>query len=158
MERINRSRRDVIIRGASAAAASFVVPVWLAGCGEDANAAPRNDAWEARARELENKGAVLTAAAPGKWAGKEGTHVPGASFGKDGTVTITTPHPMSAEHWIMTQYIRNQDGVGIGLRDHAATESAATAVFPLPKGTTAIVAYSFCNLHDHWKADRASAG
>jgi len=131
-------------------AISVAVPSWLIE--RAAEAAPKkNHAWEARAKELEAKGPAYTAAAPGKWKGKEGGHVPVASF-EAGQVTIVTKHPMTPEHWITTHYIKNQKGVVIGLKEFTGTDPEAKSTFPLPKGTTALTVCSHCNLHDLWSA------
>lgn len=63
-----------------------------------------NAVWEARARQLEDEqkrvaGAVYTAEAPGKWAGKERSHVPQATVGRAGRydqVTVVVQHVMGA--------------------------------------------------------------
>lgn len=142
-------------------AISVAVPAWFIEREAEASAkkepaskkvaARKNDAWEARAQELEAKGPFYTAAAPGKWKGKEGGHVPVASF-EAGQVTILTQHPMTPEHRITTHYIRNQKGVVIGLKEFSATDSEAKSTFPLPTGTTALTVCSHCNLHDLWSA------
>jgi superoxide reductase len=150
--------RRAFLEQAVAAAACFTVPGWLVGCGEeDPQGAKTVEAWERRARELESKGTVLTGAAPGKWLGKEGTHVPRATFNADGTVTITTPHPMTAEHWISTHYIKDQDGIVVGLQELTSSRPEAKSVFKVPAGTTKVVAYSYCNLHDHWQGSETPA-
>jgi superoxide reductase len=133
-------------------AISVAVPTWLIEREADAGAPKKSHAWEARAKELEAKGPVYTAAAPGKWQGKEGGHVPSASF-EARQVTIVTKHPMTPEHWITTHYIKNQKGVVIGLKEFSGTDPEAKSTFPLPKGTTALRVYSYCNRHDLWSAE-----
>jgi desulfoferrodoxin (superoxide reductase-like protein) len=143
-------------------AISVAVPTWLSE--REAKAASekepaskkeartkKNGAWEARASELEARGPVYTAAEPGKWKGKEGSHVPVASF-EGGQVSVVTKHPMTPEHWITTHYIKNQKGVVIGLKEFKGTDPEAKSTFPLPKGTTALTVCSYCNLHDLWNA------
>ena len=137
-------------------AISVAVPSWLlereALASSKKEAPPKkNEAWEARAKELEAKGPVYTAAEAGKWKGKEGSHVPVASF-EAGQVTILTKHPMTPEHWITSHYIKDQKGVVIGLKEFTGTDPEAKSTFPLPKGTTALTVYSHCNLHDLWSA------
>jgi superoxide reductase len=146
-------------------AISVAVPAWLIereglaapqkaeAAPQKAGAAPpKNAAWEARAKELEGKGPPYTGAAPGKWKGKEGGHVPAASF-EPGQVTIVTKHPMTAEHYITTHYIKDQHGVVIGLKEFTGTDPEAKSTFPLPKGTTGLTVWSHCNLHDLWRAE-----
>jgi superoxide reductase len=133
-------------------AISVAVPTWLIEGEAEAGGPQKNHAWEARAKELEAKGPVNTASAPGKWQGKEGAHVPSASFEASG-VTIVTKHPMTPEHWITTHYIKNQKGVVIGLTEFSGTDPEAKSTFQLPKGTKALRIYSHCNLHDLWSAE-----
>jgi desulfoferrodoxin (superoxide reductase-like protein) len=132
-------------------ALSVAVPSWLIDRDASAAAPKKNAAWEARAKELEGKGPAYTADAPGKWKGKEGGHVPAASF-EAGQVTIVTKHPMTPEHFITTHYIKNQKGVVIGLKEFSGTDPEAKSSFALPKGTTSLTVYSHCNLHDLWTA------
>ena len=134
---------------------SVAVPAWLTSRGAEA-ASGKNDAWEARAKELEGKGPIYTAAAPGKWKGKEGSHVPVATFDSAG-VTVVTKHPMTPEHWITTHYIKNEKGTVIGLKEFNGTDAAARSTFPLPKGTTTITVWSNCNVHDLWSAEPQKA-
>ncbi|WP_394843938.1 hypothetical protein LZC95_43650 [Pendulispora brunnea] len=56
--------------------------------------AERRAKWEALVRELESLGPVYTAAAPGKWAGKERSHVPQVEV-QDNVVTVLVEHMMS---------------------------------------------------------------
>jgi desulfoferrodoxin (superoxide reductase-like protein) len=132
-------------------AISVAVPSWLVGREARAEEPKRNLAWEARANELENQGPLYTAIAPGKWRGKESSHVPVASF-VAGKISIVTKHPMTPEHFITTHYVKNQRGIVIGLKEFTGTDPQAKSMFPLPKGTTTVIVYSHCNLHDLWDA------
>ena len=147
--------RRAFIKYNGLAMISVAVPAWLGSRGAEA-ATGKNDAWEARAKELEGKGPLYTAGAPGKWKGKEGSHVPVATFDSSG-VTIVTKHPMTPEHWITTHYIKNEKGTVIGLKEFKGTDAAAKSTFPLPKGTTTITVWSNCNLHDLWSAEPQKA-
>jgi superoxide reductase len=147
--------RRALIRYNGLLALSVAVPASLVDRQAQA-AGGKNSAWEARAKELEAKGPTYTAADPGKWKGKEGSHAPVATFEGD-KVTIVTKHPMSAEHWITTHYIKDQKGVVIGLKEFKPTDTAAKSSFVLPKKTTAITVYSNCNLHDLWDAEAQKA-
>jgi desulfoferrodoxin (superoxide reductase-like protein) len=147
--------RRTFIKYNGLAAITVAVPSWLYSQGAEA-ASGKNEAWEARAKELEGKGPTYTAAAPGKWKGKEGSHVPVATFDSAG-VTVVTKHPMTPEHWITTHYIKNEKGTVIGLKEFKGTDSAAKSTFPLPKGTTTITVWSNCNLHDLWSAEPQKA-
>ncbi len=153
------TRRQWLSAGGGLAAVAVAVPAGFFGC-QPAPAAPvtveRNAIWEARAAQLENPG-IYTQAAPGMWAGKEANHVPQVAFdAATGSVTVTTSHPMGNDHWITTHYLRNQDGVVIGLKEYLGTDAAAKATFVLPPGTTAVVAYSNCNLHNDWQGASTS--
>jgi desulfoferrodoxin (superoxide reductase-like protein) len=149
MARQGISRR-AFIKYNGLATITVAVPAWLRS-GQAEAATTKNAAWEARAKELEGKGPIYTADSPGKWKGKEGGHVPTATFDNAG-VTIVTKHPMTAEHWITTHYIKNEKGMVIGLKEFKGTDAAAKSTFPLPKGTTSVTVYSNCNLHDLWNA------
>jgi desulfoferrodoxin (superoxide reductase-like protein) len=141
--------RRVLLEYNGLVAICVAVPSWLIARDANAAAPKKNAAWEARAKELEGKEPAYTAAEPGKWKGKEGSHVPTASFDA-GQVTVSTKHPMTAEHYITTHYIKNQKGSVIGLKEFTGSDPEARSTFPLPKGTTSLTVYSHCNLHDLW--------
>ena len=127
-----------------------VVPASMVGCGsDDADGIATNDAWEALAATKE-RGGVYTTANPGKWAGKEALHVPRLSWDGVRYLTVEAKHPMTSDHWITVIYIRNQDGIVIGLQEFSGTDPAAKVVFSLPNGTTGVTAFAHCNLHDDW--------
>jgi len=175
----NLSRRGFFQR-AGVAAVTVSVPAWVWGCGgtsptstepaaedtsggEMAQPAPAPVAAatpavsdEARAQvaafEAET---IYTAAVPGQWEGKAGSHVPQVTF-QPGGAELFTQHGMAAEHWIDAQYIKDQDGNLIAFAAHAGTDAEARASFTLPEGTTQITAYSHCNLHGDWSAEPAA--
>ena len=95
-------------------------------------------------------GLVYTKEAPGRWAGREGTHVPKASLdGKN--IKVLTPHGMSEKHYIVKHTVLTTEGKLIGERTFAPTDATAESSFPLPdgfKGTLWVT--SFCNIHDLW--------
>jgi superoxide reductase len=95
-------------------------------------------------------GLVYTKEAPGRWAGREATHVPKASLdGKN--IKVLTPHGMSEKHYIVKHTVLTTDGKLIGEKTFAPTDTTAESTFPLPdgfKGTLWVT--SFCNLHDLW--------
>jgi superoxide reductase len=95
-------------------------------------------------------GVVYTAAAPGKWAGKEGSHAPKVAV--EGTkVTITTAHPMSEKHFIVRHTLVAADGTTVGAKTFLPTDTEAVSSFDLPVGSSGTFrATSFCNLHDFW--------
>lgn len=147
------TRRQFIQKTGLLVAGSFVVPSWFSGCG---GAVEKNADWEQRAATLESSGTVYSKADPGKWAGKENGHTPSVVFNANGTVTVKTAHVMTAEHWITMQYVKNQDGIVIALREHPNTNTAAELVLKLPINTTRLTAYSHCNLHDHWTGEQVA--
>jgi superoxide reductase len=98
-------------------------------------------------------GLVYTKDAPGRWAGREGTHVPKATLeGK--SLKVVTPHTMSEKHYIVKHTVLTTDGKLIGEKTFAPTDTAAESSFALPdgfKGTLWIT--SFCNIHDLWLSE-----
>jgi superoxide reductase len=96
-------------------------------------------------------GIIYTPSNPGKWREKAGSHVPQVSI--DGRqVTITTPHPMSQNHYIVRHTLVLNNGTVVGAKTFfPVKDTKAVSTFTLPaecKG--AWYATSFCNLHDLW--------
>jgi len=156
-------RRDFLTRASTLIAATALLPA----CGgsttdtdtdafdtdsdSSGGGAEVNDAWETQASDLELAG-VFTAANPGEWAGKEGSHAPSATAtGMD--ITLITEHGMEADHWIDVVYLRDQDDIVVGLLEFVGTDAAAEATFTLPEGTTEVTPFSHCNLHGLWMGD-----
>jgi desulfoferrodoxin (superoxide reductase-like protein) len=152
--------RRIFMRNAGLFAVTVAVPPMFLGCAskgaseEDSGGSAQNKEWEDAAKKLEGT-SVLSEKDPGtKWAGKEKGHVPQVSF-QDGQVTLVTQHGMSEEHWITTHYLRDQNGIVIGYHEYQPTDPKAEHSFSLPPGTTEIIAFSHCNLHDHWRGGNA---
>jgi superoxide reductase len=95
-------------------------------------------------------GLIYTKDAPGRWAGKEGSHAPKVAVeGKN--VKIVTPHPMSEKHFIVRHTLVTPDGKTLGEQTFANTDTAAESSYQLPDGYKGTLwATSFCNLHDLW--------
>ena len=93
-------------------------------------------------------GLVYTAEKPGSWAGKEGSHAPKVAVEK-GKVTVTTPHPMTAEHFIVRHTVVSAGGELVGGTTFTPSDPQALSTYDLPGGGT-YYATSFCNLHDFW--------
>jgi superoxide reductase len=96
-------------------------------------------------------GILYTTANPGQWSGKAGSHVPLISI--DGRqVTITTPHPMSQDHYIVRHTLVLSDGTVVGAKTFfPGKDTKAVSTFTLPADNKAAwYATSFCNLHDLW--------
>ena len=68
---------------------------------------------------------------------------------------------MTAEHWITTLYVRDQDAVVIGYRDFGQAallpqfsgNEVPSLEFAAPLRTEWVRAYSYCNLHQQWISD-----
>ena len=103
----------------------------------------------ARAADAGYDNVVFTKDNPGHWAGKEGGHVPQATV-EGGTLTVTTPHPMSDAHFIVSHTVILEGGKYLG-RATFTPKDKPTSTHALPagyKGTVTVT--SACNLHDLW--------
>ena len=95
-------------------------------------------------------GLVYTQEAPGRWAGKEGTHAPKVTT-EARTVTIVTPHPMTEKHFIVKHMLLTPAGQIMGEKTFTYTDPAAESSYTLPEGFKgSLLATSFCNIHDLW--------
>jgi len=95
-------------------------------------------------------GLIYTRETPGRWAGKEGTHAPVVTVA-GGKVTIETPHPMSAPHFIVKHTLLTLEGKVLGEKTFTAADPKPVSTYELPAGFAgALWATSFCNLHDLW--------
>ena len=96
-------------------------------------------------------GIIYTPSNPGKWSEKAGSHAPQIHI--DGRqVTITTPHPMSPDHYIVRHTLVLNDGTVVGAKTFfPGKDTKAVSTFTLPADYKAVwYATSFCNLHDLW--------
>jgi superoxide reductase len=96
-------------------------------------------------------GILYTKSNPGKWTDKVGSHAPQINI--DGRkVTITTPHPMSQEHYIVRHTLVSEDGTVLGAKTFfPAKDTTAVSTYELPSGySSKLYATSFCNIHDFW--------
>ncbi len=95
-------------------------------------------------------GLIYTKDSLGRWAGKEGAHLPKVTAeGK--TVKVVTPHPMTEKHFIVKHTLLTPEGKFIGEKTFANTDSKAESSHNLPEGFKGTLwATSFCNLHDFW--------
>ena len=152
---MNVYRRDIIkFMGALIA---LPTAAKIIGCGEekgdtgDEGESLVNAQWEADAAGLEEV-RIFSAADPGEWEGKEGSHV--AQLTVDGeTATALTTHGMEEDHWVDVIYVRNQDDVVIAYQTFLGTDAEANFDFTIPEGTTSLTAYAHCNLHGLWIAE-----
>ena len=95
-------------------------------------------------------GLIYTKEAPGRWAGKEGAHVPKVTV-EGRKVKVVTPHPMTEKHFIVKHTLLTTGGKVIGEKTFTYTDPAAESSYDLPEGFKGpLWATSFCNLHDLW--------
>jgi desulfoferrodoxin (superoxide reductase-like protein) len=144
------NRRDFLKQSGVLASLAFLPSLVGCGTGSD-DEVSINSTWESRATELEAKADIRTANKPGPWGEKVAGHLPAVDVEHTSKqLTVATAHGMSEEHYITTLYVRNQDGIVIGLKEFSPTDAEPKAVFSYPKGTTKITVYSHCNKHDNW--------
>ena len=95
---------------------------------------------------------------PGHWANVASLHVPQTSVA-GGKLTITTPHPQSAAHYIVSHTVVLGNGVFLSRKTFAYTD-APTSEHVLPADYTGpVTVTSTCNLHDVWtRTIAANAG
>jgi desulfoferrodoxin (superoxide reductase-like protein) len=137
-----------------------------------------NADWEATASALEATG-VFTLAAPGKWAGKERSHVPKITVQSDGVAIVVVEHVMTPaggadagvtdaaadakasgdsgvvpEHYVTTIWARDDKGRVVFLKRFKSSDPSPPFVaFRIPPGTKTIRAFEQCNLHGVWASD-----
>ena len=93
---------------------------------------------------------IYTKDAPGRWAGKEGSHAPKVTV-EGGNVKVVTSHPMTEKHFIVKHTLVTPGGKVIGEKTFASTDPAAESSYELPGGFRgSLWATSFCNQHDLW--------
>ena len=121
------------------------------------------EAWAERANRLEKLTIYSEANPPADpEANKPAAHLPMVTIDQAaGYVNVFINHVMQPAHWITTIYFRDQDGTVFYLKellpgdvdlgaDGSPLEKGVTAFAPIPKGTTQVSAFAFCNLHEHW--------
>ena len=95
-------------------------------------------------------GVVYTAANPGKWSAKVGSHAPVVTK-KGKTLTVATKHPMSEIHYIVRHTLVTENGTVIGAMTFDPEDKEAVSTFELNNDAgSKVYATSFCNLHDFW--------
>ncbi len=93
---------------------------------------------------------VYTAANPGQWDKKVGSHLPSVTV-EGSKVTLFTKHGMSEKHYIVRHTLVLEDGTVVGGKVFTPTDAEAKSSFELPAGYKGkIFGTSFCNLHDFW--------
>ena len=116
-----------------------------------AGAAVLGNAIQVQAATMFPKGLIYTKDYTGRWAGKEGAHVPVATV-KGRMVTVKTPHPMTKEHFIVKHTLVTTEGKFLGEKTFTNTDPAPPeSSYTLPEGFKGTLwATSFCNIHDFW--------
>lgn len=94
---------------------------------------------------------IFTKDNPGRWAGKEGIHVPQVTI-TGNRVKVVTKHPMSNEHFIVRHTLVLENGTYVGSKTFTPADKPEST-YELPAGYKGkFYATSFCNLHDFWWA------
>ena len=118
---------------------------------EDDDVDTLEEEWEFRAKNYENAAIVKSRDNPGDSSEEVVRgHIPEVTWGSD-LVAVHLDHDMSSDHFIMSIYIKDQNNKVIGFRDFVPLmDSRAWVAFGLPKKTSIVMAYVFCNKHLHW--------
>ena len=96
-----------------------------------------------------NANVVFTQEDPGHWSGVSELHVPVVTV-SGSAVTIKTPHPMSAAHYIVSHTVVLADGKFLD-RKTFSFKDEPVSIHTLPAGYTGpVIITSTCNLHDFW--------
>lgn len=92
---------------------------------------------------------IYSAANPGIWKGKAGSHAPAVSNG-----TIVTKHGMSPEHYIVRHSLVTLEGESVFTHTFAYDDKDAVSRFDITKVKAGkYLAFSFCNKHDLWVSE-----
>ncbi|MCG8530378.1 MAG: desulfoferrodoxin [Desulfovibrionales bacterium] len=94
-----------------------------------------------------DKGIIYDENQLGMWKGKEALHVPLIEV-KGLDVVVTTPHPMSEEHYIVRHTIVSETGEVVHAKTFNWKDLPTSKAVLKAKGK--YVATSFCNEHDMW--------
>ena len=104
------------------------------------------------AADLKFKNIIYTQDDPGRWEGKQGSHVPQVAI-NGSKVSVVTKHPMSEEHFIVRHTLVLANGTYIGSKTFTAKDKPESE-YDLPAGFKGkFYVTSFCNLHDFWLAE-----
>jgi superoxide reductase len=92
---------------------------------------------------------IFTKDNPGHWSAMESLHVPELTLTGQ-TLTVHTPHPMSAEHYIVSHTVVLADGKFLDRKTFTPTDQPVST-HTLPDGYKGeVLVTSTCNLHDFW--------
>ncbi len=93
---------------------------------------------------------IYTAANPGKWGKKVGSHLPSITI-EGSKVTLFTKHALTEKHFIVRHTLVLEDGTVVGAKVFKGTDKEARSSYELPAGYKGkFYGTSFCNLHDFW--------
>lgn len=122
---------------------------FLAGSAAAAVLATTGGHAQAGGHKLPPKNLIYTKENPGVWDAKKGSHAPLVEVA-GGKVKITTPHPMSEEHFIVRHTLVLADGTVVGAKTFTPKDQPVSE-YDLPTGYKGkIFGTSFCNQHDFW--------
>lgn len=128
--------RRTFLTGAAAAAA-LATTIGKAGAAEQSTGG------------LPPKNLIYTKGNPGQWEKKVAAHQPVLEI-NGGKAKLTTPHPMSEEHFIVRHSLLLADGTVVGAKTFTYKDSPVSE-YELPAGYKGkLFGTSFCNQHDFW--------
>jgi superoxide reductase len=146
-------RRDFIRLTVAGASASLISPALTLAAVYDQ---PKDlTEFEANEKLTNSSDIYFTEKSPGRWVGKEATHLPLIEITKaeDGTsVKITTTHEMKGyEHYIVKHVLldKNYKFIDEHLFD-PTKDLVAVSTFVLKNYNGKVYALSLCNKHDLW--------
>ena len=100
-------------------------------------------------RQAGLRNVVFTKTDTGHWRGVESLHVPVLSVSGQ-TLTVRTPHPMSAAHYIVSHTVVLAGGMFLD-RTTFTPADQPVSTHTLPAGYKGeVIVTSTCNLHDFW--------
>ena len=125
----------------------FVRAALTASASAAAGAALSNPAEAASPATLTN--VVFSEDDPGHFAAVKALHVPQVEVDA-GSLKVTTPHPMSEAHYIVSHTVVLGDGTFVN-RKTFSWHDHPVSTHPLPAGYKGqVTVTSTCNLHDWW--------
>ena len=81
--------------------------------------------------------------------GHEASHIPQARVtGRE--ITVWVEHEMTEQHFTNCIYIKDQDGLVIGMTHLLSQDDPAEITFTMPVTTKTVTPYSSCALHGLW--------
>jgi desulfoferrodoxin (superoxide reductase-like protein) len=171
-----QNRREFLAQS-SAITSAMALPAVLSSCAsDDESRVQSNPEWEEIADGLEQNPRCCWTGDPAQTDSPSvGAHLPQISidtvdgrlvatvftFGDEDNTGQLRPHPMTAQHWLTTMYVRDDQNVVIALRDFGRAAIFQEFVnidprvtFDVPPGTKWLRGFSFCNLHQHWRGPK----